>query len=162
MLKRTLLTVALVAGSSQAMAEAAGGSGCGWGNMLWEGKKGTPIHVLAITTNDSTGSNTFGVSSGTNGCSGASVLTYRGKAWMGADVAFMQEFSEDVAKGHGDAMTAVAVNIGIEQQDRQVFAEVMHKNFNAIFTYENITAEEVMLNMANVMKADERLSKYVG
>lgn len=161
MLKRTLITVALVAGSSQAMAEAAGGNNCGWGQMLFEGKSGTPVHVLAITTNGSTGNNTFGVSSGTNGCSGNGKLVYGGKEWMGADMAFMNEFTEDAAKGHGDALTAVAVNIGIEQEDRAVFAEAMHQNFSTIFTSEKVTAEEVLANMVKVMKANERLSKYV-
>lgn len=161
MFKRTLVTVALMASAGQVMAEAAGGNNCGWGQMLFEGKSGTPIHVLAITTNGSTGNNTFGVSSGTNGCSGRGVLAYGGKEWMGAEMTFLNEFIEDSAKGQGDALTAVAVNIGISAEDRPAFAQAMHNNFDEIFTSESVTGEEIIANMVKVMKADERLKKYV-
>jgi len=72
----------------------------------------------------------------------------------------MSEFSEDVARGDGDAMKAVAVSMGVEQQDRAVFAKVMHENFNNIFTSATVTSDEVAANVMQVMKADARLSKY--
>lgn len=79
---------------------------------------------------------------------------------MGMSSNMMSEFSEDVARGDGDAMKAVAVSMGVEQQDRAVFAQVMHENFSNIFTSSSVTAEEVMENIVAVMKADTRLSKY--
>jgi hypothetical protein len=37
--------------------------------MLFEGQRGTPAHFLASTTNGTSGNATFGMTSGTNGCS---------------------------------------------------------------------------------------------
>ena len=161
MLKRALVGVVFSVVSLGAMAEAPGGPNCGWGNMIFEGQSGFFPHFFGSWTNGTTGNATFGMTSGTNGCSYKGKLTYGGNKWMGMNNSVMlEEFSEDVAKGEGDALIAVAVNIGIEQQDRAAFAQVMHQNFNAIFTSESVTAEEVVENMIKVMKADERLSKY--
>jgi len=72
----------------------------------------------------------------------------------------MDEFTEDVARGHGDALDAVAVMIGVEPQDRAAFAETMHENFAVIFPNENVTSGEALYSINTVMKNDERLVKY--
>ena len=155
---KTLLGSALIlVVSTSAQAVAPGGGGCGWGNKLFEGDSGTASHVLAVTTNGTSGNNTFGMTSGTNGCKTDGTLTYDG----GAIASIMNEFSEDVAVGHGDALDAVAVILGVQPADRAAFAEVTHANFDTIFPDENVTAEEVMISLRDVMKADNRLAKYI-
>ncbi len=158
-MKKLLLAASLMTASVSAMAVAPGGPDCGWGNMILKGKSGLPMHVLASTTNGTSGNATFGMTTGTNGCSANGVLTYGGKPMIDLS-SIMDEFSEDVARGHGDALTTVAVALEIEASDRVVFGQAMHDNFAVIFTHENMTAEEVMANVVAVMKADARLAKY--
>ena len=79
-MKRILLGTLFAAVSINAMAEAPGGPNCGWGNLLFEGQRGTPAHFLASTTNGTSGNATFGMTSGTNGCSTKAALTYGGKS----------------------------------------------------------------------------------
>jgi hypothetical protein len=153
-----VLAAASTVATSTAFADAAGGNNCGWGNMLFEGQTGPAPHVLGITTNGTSGNNTFGVTSGTNGCSASGKITYGGKSVLAA---IMTEFSEDVAAGNGEALNAVAVMMGVEQQDRQTFAEVTHSNFKVICPTENTTAEEALAALEQVMKSDSRLAKYV-
>lgn len=157
-MKKILLSIVLAAASSYALADAAGGNNCGWGNMLFTGQSGAGPHFLASTTNGTSGNATFGMTSGTNGCSTDGKLTYGGKSLISS---IMTEFSEDVAAGNGEALNAVAVMMGVEQQDRQKFAEVTHSNFKVIFPSENTTAEEVLAALEKVMKSDATLSKYV-
>ncbi len=140
------------------MADAAGGANCGWGQMLFEGQTGTATHVLGITTNGTSGNNTFGVTTGTNGCSSTVTLTYGGKSMVSS---IMGEFSEDVATGEGDALNTVAIIYGVEKQDRETFAKVMHENFSVLFPHENVTADEMMASIEDVMKADSALAKYI-
>ncbi len=156
-MKKLIAGTILMAASSSAFAVAPGGPGCGWGNMLFEGDSG-PVHFLATTTNGTSGNKTFGMTSGTNGCSLDGKLTYGGKSMIGS---IMDEFSQDVAMGQGDALNAVAVMMGVAPEDRQTFAEVTHQNFKVIFPSENVTADQVMNSLEKVMKADPRLSKYV-
>jgi ascorbate-specific PTS system EIIC-type component UlaA len=157
-MKKLLGCIALAVASTSAFADAPGGPGCGWGNMLFEGQSGFVPHFAATTTNGTSGNHTFGMTSGTNGCSVNGKLTYGGKKMISS---IMTEFSADVAMGQGDALNAVAVIMGVEQQDRRVFAEVTHANFKVLFPTENTTAEEVVAALEQVMKADSRLAKYV-
>jgi len=154
-----LLSLVLLAAPSTVMAVAPGGPNCGWGNLLFRGAKGLPSHLVAVTTNGSTGNQTFGMTSGTNGCSVEGHLTYGGKDMIDVS-SIMDEFSEDVARGNGDALNTVAVMFGVQVQDRGVFAEVMHDHFATIFPDENVTAREVLTSVNLVMRSDERLAKY--
>jgi len=156
-MKKVLTGLILLSASSTAMAVAPGGSGCGWGNMLFEGDSGA-THFIASTTNGTSGNKTFGMTTGTNGCSTSGTLTYGGKSMVSS---IMGEFSEDVARGEGDALDTVAVIYGVDKQDRDTFAKVMHKNFATIFPSENVTADDMMASIEKVMKADATLAKYV-
>ena len=157
-MKKIIAGLVLISASSVANAGAAGGSGCGWGQALFEGQSGTATHVLAGITNAITGNNTFGMTTGTNGCTTTGTLSYGGESVVSA---IMNEFSEDVARGEGDALNTVAVVYGVEDQDRDTFAKVMHDNFTTLFPSEDVTAEEMMASIEAVMKADADLSKYV-
>lgn len=158
-MKKVIGSALLLAMSSSAHAVAPGGGGCGWGNLLFDGQSGPAPHVLAVTTNGTSGNNTFGMTTGTNGCKTDGAIGYGGKSLFAS---IMNEFSEDVAAGHGEALNAVAVMMGVQPEDRQTFAEVAHENFAVLFPSENVTAEEVMTSLETVMKSDARLAKYVG
>ena len=158
-MKKIMGGLVLMAASSTAMAVVPGGPNCGWGNMLFQGDSGMPIHIVASTTNGTSGNATFGMTTGTNGCRTDGALTYSGKSMINLS-SMMDEFSEDVARGHGEALDAVAVMVGVAKTDRDLFAEVMHENFAVIFPNENVTAEDAMLSVNEIMKADGQLAKY--
>ena len=157
-MKKTLIVVALLGMSASAMAEAPGGPNCGWGNMIMDGDSGLGSHLIASITNGSTGNATFGMTSGTNGCSTDGKLTYGGKSMVAA---VMDEFGEDVARGDGEALTAVAVSMGVEEQDRALFKSVMHQNFAVLFPSQDVTAEQVSNTIVVLMKANDQLARYV-
>ena len=158
-MKKMLAGLVLLSASSVAMAGAAGGNGgCGWGNALFAGQSGKATHVLAGITNALFGNNTFGMTTGTNGCDSSGSLSYGGKNVVSS---IMNEFSEDVARGEGDAMNTVAVLYGVEPTDRDTFASVMHENFAVLFPSEDVTVENMIVSMEDVMKADPTLAKYL-
>lgn len=157
-MKKIIAGLVLLSASSVSMAEAPGGPSCGWGNMLFEGQSGLGSHIMASITNGTSGNDTFGMTFGTNGCSTTGTLTYGGKSMISS---IMGEFSEDVAAGKGDAMDTVAVIYGVEKQDRNTFANVMHENFAVIFPSEDVTADEMMAAIEKIMKADSTLAKYI-
>jgi len=162
-MKRLLISSTLLAStllvSTAALADAPGSQSCGWGNMLFEGQSGTPSHVLAATTNTSTGNNTFGMTFGTNGCSTQGTLSYGGKKMVDVSM-IMDEFSEDVARGDGEAITAVAVSLGVVEADRALFKSTLHNNFDTLFPSEDATTEHVVSSMFSLMKNDATLVKY--
>ena len=158
-MKRILLGTLFAAVSINAMAQAPGGPDCGWGNMLFEGQRGTPAHFLASTTNGTSGNATFGMTSGTNGCSTNSALTYGGKSWFAMN-GMMDELSKDMAMGQGEALTTYAVVLGVAPEDRAHFAAVTHNHYQQIFNKADATAEDVHTNTLDVLKNDPTLAKY--
>ena len=158
-MKKIITGLVLFSASTVANAGAAGGDGgCGWGQALFEGQSGMATHVLAGITNASTGNNTFGMTTGTNGCTTTGTLGYGGQSVVSS---IMDEFSEDVARGEGDAMDTVSVVYGVDAQDRDTFAKVMHENFTTLFPSEDVTADELMSSIEEIMKSDATLSKYI-
>lgn len=158
-MKRILLGSLLAAASLNAFAEAPGGPGCGWGNMLFEGQRGLPSHLVALTTNGTSGNATFGMTSGTNGCRTNGTLTYSGKPMLVLG-SIIDELSEDMARGEGEALTTYAVILGVQQQDRAHFAAVTHQHFQQIFNTANVTAEQVHAATLVILKQDARLARY--
>ena len=156
-MKKTLLAAALVATSFGAQASAPGGSGCGWGNMLFEGNNGMPMHLLATSVNGTSGNRTFGITSGTHGCDTSGSLSYHGENML-AQAGVMEEVAQDMAVGDGEALTALSVSMGVPAEEREHFKKTMHENFNAIFPSEGVTAEEVMANIQKVMNQDKQLA----
>ena len=156
-MKKYIFASLIFTASSTAMAAAPGGPDCGWGNMLFEGKSGLGSHILALTTNGTSGNATFGMTFGTNGCSTDGNLTYGGDAMV---YNLMDELIEDVARGHGEALNAVATLLGVEKNDRGLFAKVSHENFDNIFPHENVTAKEVVASLKDMMRTNDQLSKY--
>ncbi len=124
------------------------------------GQSGLPSHVVASVTNGSSGNASFGMTSGTNGCSADGTLTYGGKSMINLGQ-IMDEFSEDVALGDGEALTAVAVSLGIVEEDRPLFKSALHANFDQLFPSAEVDAEALMSAIVAVMQRDVRLAKYL-
>ncbi|MDX9686438.1 DUF3015 domain-containing protein [Halopseudomonas formosensis] len=158
-MKRLLIGSLLAAASLNAFATAPGGPGCGWGNMLFEGQSGLPSHLVASITNGTSGNATFGMTSGTNGCDTSGKLAYHGKSMLVLS-SIMNELSEDMARGEGEALTTYAVVMGVAAEDRARFAAVTSEHFNEIFSSADVTAEQVYTATLAVMKRDEVLAKY--
>lgn len=158
-MKRILLGTLFAAASFNAFADAPGGAGCGWGNMLFKGQRGVATHVVAATTNGTSGNNTFGMTTGTNGCHTNGALSYGGKPLLVLG-SMMDELSEDMAKGNGEALTTYAVVLGVQPQDREHFAAVTHEHFSEIFNKSDATAADVYVNTQAILKQDARLAKY--
>lgn len=156
-MKQLLIGGALLAASGMAMAEAPGGPNCGWGNMVFQGQSGLIPHLGASLTNGTSGNATFGMTSGTNGCSTDGRLTYGGKEMISS---LMGELTEDVARGEGDALNAVATVLGVAAEDRAHFAQVTHQNFERIFPSAQADVDSVIAALYSVMAEDSRLAAY--
>ena len=158
-MKKTLIAAVLLGSSATASAVAPGGPGCGWGNMLFEGQSGLVMHLLATIVNGTSYNQTFGMTTGTNGCDTSGALTYSGSSLLAMN-GVLEEIAMDMAAGEGEALTALSVSMGVTQEDRDHFNSVMHQNFSQIFPSQDVTAADVADSISSVMKADATLAKY--
>jgi hypothetical protein len=109
------------------------GPGCGLGKVIWADysrQKSIAPQVLQATTNGSTGSNTFGISSGTSGCTNDGTIMGQYKASVFA-AANYDNLSKEMAQGGGEHLASLAELMGIPEEHRSEFfalAQVQYAN----------------------------------
>lgn len=133
--------------------------GCGLGTQLWEGSSGVIPKVLAATTNGWFGTQTFGISSGTMGCSQGGVITASARTQMFvADN--MDRLVRDMAVGSGETLDALAALLEIEDADRDAFAALTQGHFADLVPSTETTAGELLDTLGTLMREDTALGRY--
>lgn len=132
---------------------------CGWGSKLFSGQKGIAPQVLAVTTNGTSGNQTFAITSGTSGCTQDGVVTSNWKTAAFID-GNMNRLAVDMSRGQGESLSAMAALIGVEGSDTVAFNSAMQKNFTSIFSSSEVTSVEVAAAIKSALSADESLAQY--
>lgn len=130
------MCVIILAGLSQVgIAAAAGnpdtGPGCGLGKLAWSDfkrQKDIAPQVLMATTNGTFGSQTFGISFGTSGC------TNDGKVWAEQKTDFFvaatfDNLAGDMARGQGEHLSALAVLLGVPADRQAEFFALVQERY---------------------------------
>jgi len=159
-MKKTILTVILLAPLSAAMANPPNSVGCGLGSQVFDKQSGVGPQVLAATTNGTFGNQTFGISSGTSGCDpdGTVVASARVPMFVGAN---LDSLAHDIAMGQGESLESLATVMGIGESDKAGFFSVTKENYALIFPSANVTAADVLNSIYTVMTKDDKLAQYV-
>jgi hypothetical protein len=156
----TVLTLALAAPAALAQnGETANSTGCGLGTMVFEGQDGVAPQVLAVTTNGTSGNQTFGITSGTLGCTQDGVVRSPAEVRM-LLMSSLDNLAADVARGEGETLESLASLAGVEDQDRPRFFVALQENFARIFPDEDVTADEALASLNAVLAEDSVLSRY--
>lgn len=158
-MKRALVAVLLIAPMSVAMA-ARDNVGCGLGSQLFAGQNGIGPQVLAVTTNGTSGNQTFGISTGTLGCEEGGVVHASAAVnmFVGSN---LDSLSRDMAVGKGESLESLAQLMGIDSADKAAFYSTVHKNYGKIFAANDVTAGQVVDSLYKVMANSESLAHYV-
>lgn len=156
-MKRILITAALCAASSLAWADNVGS--CGWGSKLFDGQSGLGPQVLAVTTNGTLGNQTFGISSGTSGCTQDGMVKSAWKTSMFID-GNKQRLARDMSVGNGETLDSLAHLIGIRDAHRASFNRVTQANLAHIFPSSEVATEQVMMALKEVLTSDRELAQY--
>lgn len=131
---------------------------CGVGSKLFNGQSGLFPQVLAVMTNG-TFFQTFAMTSGTSGCTQSGTVK---SAWMTA--AFvggnMNKLALDMSRGEGESLDSLSHLVGVQSEDKAQFASVLKDNFSEIFSSDEVTSDEVVNSLRNVMASDANLAKY--
>lgn len=157
-MKRKVIAVAMV-GALWSMSASAENTGCGLGSMLWDGQQGIFPQVLAVTTNGTSGNQTFGISTGTLGCEQDGVV--RSDAQLGMYTgANLDMIARDMSVGSGESLHALADLMGVESGDREHFFSTLQSHYGDIFPSADVTAEDVISAIDATLRQDEQLSRY--
>lgn len=158
---KKLFVVASVAAlfPAVAMAQANNIGSCGWGSKVFDGQSGIAPQVLGATTNGTFGNQTFGITSGTSGCTQDGVVRSSWKTAMFID-GNKEKLARDMSVGSGETLDSLAHLLGVEAADRPQFDRVARENLQRIFPSSNVATQDVVAGLREVLAADARLSRY--
>jgi hypothetical protein len=139
MVTRTLLvlTAGLFLLGTTGMAFAAhpdNGPGCGLGKLAWgsySGQQSIGAQVLQATTNGTFGAQTFGISSGTSGCTNDGTIFASEKVNVFASVNF-DDISQEMAQGRGEHLTSLATLMDIPTDQHEIFFTMAQEKYTTL------------------------------
>lgn len=144
--------------ASPAFAAGYGDAGCGLGSLIFQDQKG-PIQILAATTNGTSWSQAFGISSGTSNCDAVELALNEQRAYAEAN---FNSLTKEMAAGEGEQLTAFATVLGCQATVAPEFARYTQTNYEAIFASDTTTSVEMLQAVKAGIAADPVLSASCG
>jgi hypothetical protein len=133
---------------------------CGWGAKLFDGQSGVFPQVLAVTTNGTSGNQTFGISTGSSGCTQDGAVKSSWKTAMFID-GNKDQLARDMSAGGGEALDSLAHLLGVEARDRAAFNRLAKDNLARIFPSDTVSSQQVVVALREVLSSDARLGRYI-
>lgn len=127
-----------------------GTAGCGLGSMAFGAQPGA-VQILAATTNNLFGTQTFGITSGTSNC-GTGLMAEGTRNFVEAN---REALAKDVARGEGDSIGALTLINGCKSS--QAVGAALQAHFGKIFPSEQVTNEEVTVAILETLHGDPAL-----
>jgi Protein of unknown function (DUF3015) len=135
--KVLLLSVSVFFGLQAGLAMAGNpdtGPGCGLGKLAWndyKGQKEIAPQVLMATTNGTFGSQTFGISTGTSGCTNDGKIMADQKTTVFASLNF-EALSAEMAQGQGEHLASLASLMGVPAENQPAFFAMTQERYTTL------------------------------
>jgi hypothetical protein len=148
-MKKTLVTMSLTglffAGTS-VMAAGNTNTGCGLGSVLIENQDSLVMQLLAVTTNGTSGNQTFGITSGTLNCAAPAniVMNVPAQEFVASN---MDSIAVDIAAGQGESLDTLLSLVNVEDKDKAIASATLKDNFSNIYTSSDVTSAQVVDNI---------------
>ena len=118
--------------------------GCGLGTQLFKDKSdGLLSQVCAAITNGTSGNQTFGITSGTLGCTKYTSITLKERLNIFA-ADNMDNIAADIASGQGETLEAIADLAEVPEKNRADLYAMLQNIFDIIYHSAQVNNEEVV------------------
>lgn len=108
-------------------------AGCGLAYILFSEKDNSSgIQILAGTTNNIYGTQSFGITSGTSGCTDGGLVKASREAEAFAEVNF-QQLQSEIASGNGEYLNNLAALLNVKEDQRSAFFQLARVRYTEIF-----------------------------
>lgn len=143
---KKLLAVSFViaTAASSAFAGKHNMAGCGLGYVLFaHGDNSKIMQILGATTNGTSGNQTFGISSGTSGCTEDGAVKFVKEAEVYAEVN-LDSLRREMAVGQGEFVNSFATLLGAKEGNRAELVKFFQTNYQTLFPSSNITSAQLL------------------
>jgi len=149
--------------ASVAFAGTQNDAGCGVGSLIFKQNE-MGGQILAATTNGTFGNQTFGITTGTLGCTAAGNLSQSTRADVERAqknfvTANYRDLSREMAQGQGEYLSSLADLLGCSPSAAPSFGKMAQKNYGQIFPSKNATPDAVLGVLKLDLKKDASLSR---
>ncbi len=152
-MKKIMIAAALTLTMTTAAfaASAKSNVGCGLGTLAWAGRadNSSLFQAFQATTNGTSGTQTFGITSGTSECQTNSKFVQNEKLIHFVQ-ANMDNLAKDIAMGKGETLDTFAEMLGVAPNQTVAFNASLQENFDRIYTSEHVVLGEVIDNAVKV------------
>ena len=132
-------------------------AGCGLAYMLFaKDNNSKGIQILAGTTNGTYGTQTFGITSGTSGCTEDGALAFNKEIEVYASIN-LTNLSEEMAKGEGEYVTAFASLLGASEETRPAMLKFFQDKYTKFFPSEETNSLEMLDTLRSELSAHPEL-----
>ena len=145
-MKKIIVSAIATLALSSAVMAANTQTGCGLGGQVIKNPDSAVMYALQATTNGTSANQTFGITSGTSGCTKTKlVMNERAQEFVASN---MDILSKEIAVGHGESVDTLAELLNVE--DKAAFSASLQANYNSIYTSEKVEMSDVLDNIASV------------
>ena len=151
----------LCATGAWAAANPDNGPGCGLGKLAWadyDHPKNIAPQVMMATTNGTFGSQTFGISSGTSGCTNDGTIMAEHKVNVFA-AANYDSLSQEMARGGGEHLASLAELMGVPEENRPEFFALAQTQYASLVESGDATPTAMIATLRSGMESHPNLVK---
>ena len=124
-------------------------AGCGLGYVLFGSEKNDRVsQILAATTNGTSGNQTFGITSGTSGCTEDGAVKFVKEAEVFAEVN-LDTLRQEMAAGKGEYVTAFATLLTSNAANVSSLVKFFRDEYVTLFSSASTTSAELMTVLQN-------------
>lgn len=157
---KKLLAIAFAVAALPSIALAKGAhtmAGCGLGYVLFGANDNSRVmQVLAATTNGTSGNQTFGITSGTSGCTEDGAVKFAKEAELYAEIN-LKELSQDMAAGRGEYLSSFASLLGVSEANKAVFFAFVKDNYAALLPSTDTSSVDMLGALSERLAARQDL-----
>jgi hypothetical protein len=136
------------------------GPGCGLGKLAWldyGNQKQIAPQVMMATTNGTFGSQTFGISSGTSGCTNDGVIMKNKHVSMAA--LSYDSLRQEMAQGRGEHLASLATLLGVREEDQPAFFALVQEKYTTFMEADQTTPLAMLQALQAAMAEHPILAK---
>jgi len=137
------------------------GPGCGLGKLAWgdfKGQKQIAPQVMMATTNGTFGSQTFGISFGTSGCTNNGVIMRTELVHAFASATF-ENLQQEMAQGQGEHLTSLATLLGVPLAYQSEFFILAQENYKMYA--DHVSPEQMVARLHKALAEHAILAKLM-
>ena len=152
---KKILAMCLIVLPSLALAAGKGKSypmaGCGLAYVLFsEDNNSQGVQILAGTTNNLYGTQSFGITSGTSGCTDGGIVVSSRESEVYAEINYRQ-LQADIAAGRGEYLNGLAGLLGVKEDRTSEFAQLARVRYAELFPSADAGSTELLRGLARAL-----------